>query len=325
MTNQRIEKWGTGSLGNKQENAPESAGPALGNSASAEAPTQLTELTGVFAKLHDATRQVEELKRSHAGGFEVALENLQEGQYHIGPINKQRLDGLVENLRNNPLSSPIAVRETSSPGVFEIVAGRHRVQAFRILGHATIPAVLRKLNEDETERVVFYDNLLAPNLSDYEKYVGFSRRQKSKRFTQEELALEAGVGQQWVSSLLAFDRLPEEARDLISKHPNKPGVGGTLFSDLAPLAATHAQKVVEAVQKVIDGKLSVASAPAWVRGVKPSAHVAAKREVVTRGKTKFAELRIHGAQCVVVFTSADDAREYGQRFVELLKAGAGSE
>ncbi len=304
---------------NRQAKAP-SAGPAIRTAAAGEAPTQLML---VSEKLAEATREIGELKRGHAGGFEVDLESLMEGPFHLGPLNQERLDGLVENLRQNPLSSPIIVRATGKPGVFEIVAGRHRVAAFRILGRLKIIAVLRKLDDDETERVVFYDNLLAPNLSDYEKYLGFSRRQKSKQLTHEQLAAEAGVSRTWVTTLLALDRLPETARDLISRHPQKPGLSGKLFLDLSPLAETHSERVAQAVQRVIEGKLAAAGAAAWVKGAKPAAASPVfERVVLKRGRNKFAEVRTRGSQCVVDFAGAEDAREYGARILELLKAAS---
>lgn len=283
------------------------------------APGHLLELTGVGQELTKTKEELEELRKQQASGFEVELSQLRASPYQIGGLQQARVDALVQNLKHNQLNTPIVVRPTSEPGVFEILAGHHRVEAHRILERPRIRAVLREASDDEAERLVFYDNLLAPSLSDYDKYLGFSARQKSKGLTLEQIADEAGVSKTQVSKLLAFDRLPKAAQDLVRDNPKATGVGANLFADLAPLAAANEAKVVEAVSRVIQGKLAAGAAATWVNSGERSAPRQAERTLVKRGRQTFAEVRNRGTQWVVNFASEADAEVYGKKLLELVQ------
>jgi len=283
------------------------------------APGHLLEFTGVTKELEQANQELAELRKQKASGFEVELSKLRTSPYQTGGLVEARVNALVANLRQNPLNTPIVVRETSEPGVYEIVAGHHRVEAYRILERETISAVLRQISDDEAERVVFYDNLLAPALSDYEKYLGFAQRQKTKQLSQEELAAEAGVSREFVAKLLAFQRLPQGAQDIIKESPRTPGFGGNFFYTMAALDAKFAEKVVEAVQLVAAGKLTATAAPGWVTAAPRTERPAAERLVVKRGRTKFAEITSRGKQWSVTFTTEEDALRYRERLLSVVQ------
>jgi ParB family chromosome partitioning protein len=286
------------------------------------APGHLLEFTGVSRELQMANEELAALRKHQAGGFDVTLSQLRASPYQTGGVSKARVAALVENLRHNPQSSPIVVRETAELGVYEVVAGHHRIEAFRELKRESIRAVLREMSDDEAERLVFYDNLLAPSLSDYDKYLGFAQRQRSRQLTQEQLADEAGVPRANVAKLLAFGRLPPEAQTVVAQNPTSPGVGANLFQALASLEAKYAQRVTEAVQRVVDGKLTASAAAAWVTATQEPREKPAKPVVVKRGAQKFAEVQTRGTLWTVNFSSEADAREYGAELMGLVEQAA---
>lgn len=289
------------------------------------APGHLLEFTGVSQELRDAQQKIEELRKEKASGFEVELTALRASPYHIGDIVESRVAALVENLRQNPLNSPVVVRATADEGVYELLAGRHRTEAFRRLGRPTIHAVLRVISDDEAERVVFYDNLFAPSLSDYEKYLGFSSRQKSKSLTLEKLAEEGGISTSHVHRFMAFDKLPAAAQSVIRTNPSAEGLGAKLWGELAPLAAQYSERVVEAVQRVAAGRLAASAAGAWVTASEKAARQQPERVLVKRGRHKFAEVRARGTQWVVNFASEADAQTYGKKLLELVQSASAEE
>ncbi len=280
------------------------------------APTQLVHFDEKFQETVD---ELERLKKAGASGFDVPLDQLKNSPYQLAPLDEERVEGLVENLRHNPLNSPVVVRQLSD-GSYELLAGHHRAEAFRRLGRLTIRAVVQEVQDDEAERLVFYDNLLAPSLTDYEKYLGFARRIKSKGFSQEEAALEAGVSRPVVSALMQFERLPAEAQTLIKASPK--GATARLFRDLAPLAAEFEERVVEAVRKVIEGSLAVTAAPAWVRKKGAAATVQSSKVLIKRGQKTYAEVRHRAGQVVVSFSDSSEASRVAKDLIQVLQEQA---
>ena len=307
---------GSSALSSLTEQITASMGEARPRERPMPAPTQLVHFSMDYKR---TTEELERLKKSHAAGFVVALDILRSSPYQLMALDEERVSALMENLKGNPLNSPVVVRASSEEGGFELIAGHHRAEAYRRLGRTTIQAVLATIDDDQAERLVFYDNLLAPTLSDYERYLGFAQRRKSKNLSQEELASEAGVSQTQISSLLAFEKLPEAAQALIRAHPKK--ASALLFRTLGGLAAAQPERVVQAIQKVLEGTLAVTAAAAWVQAKESrSTKTEVQRVVIKKGNKTYAEIRRRAGQLVVSFTDEAAAEPIVEEIAQLLRA-----
>jgi ParB family chromosome partitioning protein len=197
-------------------------------------------------------REVEE-RAERGTPLQLRLDQIDEGPFHVGALDPARIGALAENLRHNPQSSPVVVRRKAD-GRYELVAGRHRKAAFEQLQRQEIAATVIALSDDEAERLVFFDNLLAPALSDYEKYLGFAQRQKSKALSYGELARESGWSKSQVARLFSFARLPVEAIDLLKTRP--AAVGANCAEKLVALAQEQPQAVTDAVRALVEERLT---------------------------------------------------------------------
>lgn len=194
---------------------------------------------------------------------ELPLTDLHEVTGRRRHLTPEQFSELKTNLSNNPLTSPIAVRRRKEGG-YEIVAGHNRVQAYRELGRERIMSVVLELTEDEADRSAFYSNLLSPALPDFEKYMGLRARIEHGKLTQEQVAREAGILQQSVSLLMSFSGLPKAALTILESVPNKGLLGASAASKLSHIARNGKQgRVVDAVQQLVDGKLSQAAAVSY--------------------------------------------------------------
>ena len=193
-------------------------------------------------------REVEE-RAERGTPLQVPLEQIDEGPFHVGALDPARVAALVENLRHNPQSSPVVVRRKAD-GRYELIAGRHRKAAFEQLQREEIAASVVALSDDEAERLVFFDNLFAPTLSDYEKYLGFAQRQKSKGLSYADLARESGWSKSQVARFFSFAKLPLDAIELLKTRPAALGANGA--EKLVAFAPDHPQQVVEAVRAMVE-------------------------------------------------------------------------
>jgi ParB family chromosome partitioning protein len=263
----------------------------------------------------------DELRRKvDAQPTEVELDLLEEKPGRKRRLTPDQFEELKENLRNNPLVHPVAVKRLAS-GRFEIVSGHNRVDAFRALGRHTIPVVVVDIEEEILDRTAFYANLLQPSLPDFEKYLGFKREKEKGGATQKELAKVAGVPESTVSMLFAFESLPERARELIEDRPG--AIGMNCASELAKLSREGAvERVVEAVELLLSGKLTQKEAVAYAarKPAAPGARaVAAVPVKIKAGRVEFCQYVARGSTLRIDFKAEGDRAEAEKRIAALLK------
>ncbi|MDZ5459996.1 ParB/RepB/Spo0J family partition protein [Azohydromonas lata] len=219
-------------------------------------------------------REVEE-RAERGTPLQLRLDQIDEGPYHVGALDALRVDALTENLRHNPQSSPVVVRKKAD-GRYELIAGRHRKAAFAQLQRQEIAATVIALTDDEAERLVFFDNLLAPALSDYEKYLGFAQRQKSRDSSYADLAKESGWSKSQVARFFSFAKLPAEAVDLLKTRP--AALGANAAEKLVGFAKQHPGQVTEVVKALVEERTTQDEA------IRQLGALAASAEVATQDK-----------------------------------------
>ena len=273
-----------------------------------------------FSTDYQATvAELDALKKTHAKGFNVPLDKLRASPHQIGELDPDRVQSLKANLRENPLNTPVVVRILPD-GFFELVSGHHRAEAFRSLDRTHIPAVASEISDDEARRLVFFDNLLAPNLSDYEKYLGFAALRKSEGLTLAELAAEAGINETTVTRLFTFEKLPAAAQELIRANPKAASY--TLFAAMSAFQ-DKPEAVTQAVALVMEGRLQLKAAPTFVQEfgkerVMPAATV--DRVVIKNGNSKYVEMRRREGDVVLRFKDKNEAEAVLIEVEKLLRA-----
>lgn len=245
-------------------------------------------------------------KMSGAGNAaRIELASIKESPYQTSPMSEERVAALVENLKHNPLSTPVVLRKMDDGGHYETIAGHHRIEAYKRLGRLEIEATICDITEDEAERLVFYDNLFAPSLTDYQKYLGFAARRESKGLTMSELADEAGVARSKVVEMMAFEKLPNSVHKAMQKCPR--AIGANLAPAFVELATKHPDLAVQAVDKIAAGEMTQKAALAWLKagGVEAKPAISKPQKYpVWSSRKKYAEVVHSGNKLSVVLPDA---------------------
>jgi ParB/RepB/Spo0J family partition protein len=137
------------------------------------------------------------------------------------PAVMERVQQLAESIAKIGLQYPIIVRSglNDSPGeigVMEILAGRHRYEAFRLLGKHTIPAIIVDINDLQAELIGIDENLCRQDLSPAEEAAAIARRKEiydllnpqathggDRKSTRQNGDLKASVKQQRFTKVTA--------------------------------------------------------------------------------------------------------------------------
>jgi ParB family chromosome partitioning protein len=227
------------------------------------APTALLNMTAEIREMREQISNLEaenkELKEHLQASSLLPLEKLVKSPYQDAAFDEARVENLVANLKENPLNTPITVRLAKTPGFYEILSGHNRVEAYRRLGFEAIPAFIVDRTDDEAERLVFYDNLLAPALSDFEKYRWFSRRRRTHNLTLRQLSQESGISSTNLFRLFSFEKLPEATLEALEDKSIDLTAGQA--ETLSKYAESHPDIVHEAALLLSSGKLKASNLP----------------------------------------------------------------
>ncbi|MBK4738647.1 ParB/RepB/Spo0J family partition protein [Noviherbaspirillum pedocola] len=275
----------------------------------AEAESRLAQAGGgeqEIAELRARLEQVQQEAAQTAGqGLDVPLDQLIEIPGRRRKLTEGQFAELVENLRINPLVQAITVRRRDD-GKYDVVSGNNRVAAYRELGRHSITAVLLQGSDEESDLSAFYANLLQPSLPDYEKFLGFKRREKQSGRRRVELAAEAGISASAVTEYFYFERLPAEVLSQLDARPEILGAKAAL--KLAQAAeAGNVDLVIEAVQMLArDSRFTQAQAVGYASKKKAVPPTRPEPRVIKDGKQIFAKIVAKENRVIVDFPAGID-------------------
>ena len=138
---------------------------------------------------------------------QIALDDLTPGQYQPRTkMHKSTLEELSQSIKEQGVLQPLIVRRLAS-GRFEIVVGERRWRASQLAGIATVPAIVKDLNNDETAKIALIENLQREDLNALDQARGLFRLQREFNLSQEDLASSVGKSRSTVTNLLRLLRL----------------------------------------------------------------------------------------------------------------------
>ncbi|MDB5794276.1 MAG: parB [Noviherbaspirillum sp.] len=288
------------------------------------APGQLIGLQAEHRQALDRIKALEDQLVANAAGQEVELPL---SEIYIVPGRKRFLTPdqraeLKANLAQHPLLYPVIVLPKNERG-HELWAGHNRFEIYGELGKPTIKAIISAVEPAKIELYAFLTNLLAPSLTDYEKFLRFKKRKEATGMAQQQLADETGLSRQHVSKIFSFGDLPEEALALIEQNPVRLGMNAA--DELASAArAGRKDQVIEAVRMlIVDPKFSQKEAIA-LANKKPAAPRAAGQKpepVVLRvGRTKFGELQSRNGIIALKLSDAELIGEWAKKIEDFVRS-----
>jgi ParB/RepB/Spo0J family partition protein len=150
-------------------------------------------------------------------------------------LDLDHVEMLVALIQKGGLLSPILVRPVEGGDQpFELVAGHHRLEAFKRLKQPTIPAVVKRMTDAQAARALTAENTARKGLSDWELYKHMVMLVEQHAVQNKtELAEVMSVARAQVYNLEAFASLPESVHPLLDESPDL--IGANLVYALRPL------------------------------------------------------------------------------------------
>ncbi|MEZ6235460.1 MAG: ParB/RepB/Spo0J family partition protein [Phycisphaerales bacterium] len=203
-------------------------------------------------------------------------------------MSERTLDELASSLRRSGLMQPIIVRERAV-GEFELVAGERRWRAAQRAGLAAIPALVKKLSDEDAAEWALVENIQREDLNAMDKAWAF--RSLGERFglSHAEIAERVGLERSSVVNFIRLTDLEQEIAGLIAAGRLSGGHGKALLQApagagrvvLAKRAAEENWSVrrtesesVAAAGKAADGASAAVGGPRGAKAAERAAHTA---------------------------------------------------
>lgn len=124
-------------------------------------------------------------------------------------FDEQALEELANSIRSIGIIQPITLRQEED-GTYLIIAGERRYRAAQRAGLLSIPAYIRKVNDDAVIEMALVENIQREDLNAIEVALAYQQLQTGKGLTQEELSQRVGKSRATVANFMRLLRLPAE-------------------------------------------------------------------------------------------------------------------
>ena len=180
---------------------------------------------------------------------------------------QEELEELVASIREVGVLQPIVVRPIADPvpggARYELVMGERRLRASKIVGLASIPAVVKNTADDSMLRDALLENLHRANLNPLEEASAYQQLLADFGITQDELASRIGRSRPQITNTIRLLRLPEAIQSRVAAGVLSAGHARAILSAGEPEAM---QRLAD---KIVNEDLSVRAAEAAASTLSP--------------------------------------------------------
>lgn len=173
-------------------------------------------------------------------------------------FGEEALQELTDSIKASGLLQPPVVRPVGNG--YELIAGERRLRAVKRLGWATIPVVLRQVDDQAALTLAMIENLQRDDLSAIDTALGYQQLIGEFGVSQTEVARIVGRDRSTVANTLRLLKLPTELQELLRSEQLSEGHARAILG-----LESQAQMTTLAKRAVEEG-LSVRQVESAVRG-----------------------------------------------------------
>lgn len=147
------------------------------------------------------------------------------------------LSNLAASIKEHGILQPIIVRpiqaipdSDSSLNHFQLVAGERRWRAAQEAGLATVPAIVREVNDQQALELAVIENVQRHDISPLDAALAYQRLSTEFKLSQERIALRVGKSRSAVANTLRLLDLPEEVQQALNDGVLSEGHGRAVLS-----------------------------------------------------------------------------------------------
>ncbi|MBL6734941.1 MAG: ParB/RepB/Spo0J family partition protein [Shewanellaceae bacterium] len=159
----------------------------------------------------------------------LPIEALQPGQFQPRQeAHKVAIDELSQSIKSQGLIQPIVVRALGG-NRYEIIAGERRWHACQQLQMATVPCLVRDIDDHAAMTMALIENIQREDLNIIEQANALQNMHDSMQLSHQALADLVGKSRSTVSNLLRLNGLNQEVKKLLEEGHLEMGHGRAIL------------------------------------------------------------------------------------------------
>jgi ParB family chromosome partitioning protein len=169
------------------------------------------------------------------------------------------LEELANSIREHGVIQPLIVAQTTYAGQYTLIAGERRLEAARLAGLATVPAIVREATDQQLLEVALVENIQRSDLGPLETALAYKHLADDFGLSHESIAARVGKKRVTVTNTLRLLKLPQRVLEALAAGEITEGHARVLLM----LPASEGQ--LAAFERVQRGGLSVRQTEELVR------------------------------------------------------------
>ena len=176
-------------------------------------------------------------------------------------FDEEALSELAASIKAIGIVQPITVRAVEE-GKYEIIAGERRFRASKLAGLSTIPAYIRKTEDDSLLELALIENIQREDLNPIEEAQAYKRLLTEFHLKQDEVAERVSKSRAAVTNSIRLLKLNEEVQRMVVDEMISTGHARAL------LAIDDKDEQYNLANRIFDEKLSVRDTEKLVKEIK---------------------------------------------------------
>lgn len=235
-----------------------------------------------------AYKQTNEVQRPLVSISEIDIALIEPNPYQPRTeFNQEAIEELSDSIKLLGLIQPITVRP-SDGNKFQIISGERRFRASKLAGLKSIPAYIRKTDDQGMLEMAIVENIQREDLDSIEVALSFQRLIEECSLTQEAMAERVGKKRATVTNYLRLLKLPAELQIAIRAKKLSMGHAKVL------LAVENSKTQLKLANQIIEQDLSVRQIEAKVQKLAGDKKGKSEKEIIELPDTHFRVIEIIG-------------------------------
>lgn len=174
-------------------------------------------------------------------------------------IMKEELEELAASIREHGILQPLIVSAGKSSGEYILIAGERRLQAAKIAGLETVPAIIREVSEQQRLELALIENLQREDLNPLEAAEAYHQLSDEFNLSHDEISSRVGKSRAAITNTLRLLKLPTSVRQALTNGEISEGHARAL------LGLPTSQSQTAALQIIINKGFNVRQTEDYVR------------------------------------------------------------
>lgn len=215
----------------------------------------------------------------------------------------EALQELADSIKIHGVLQPIVVVKKGDK--YQIVAGERRWRASKLAGLATIPSIVRTLDDQNRLELAIIENAQREDLNAIELATAYAKLKEQFNLRNVDIAKRVGKSSSSIINTLRLLQLPDEAKKAMREYNIGEG-------PMRPLVAQDREMVLEVLPKMIEGNWSARKIEQYVAEHKKKSSSSAvkvnnyRKEEAELARKYDCEVRVRGRS--VTLSAYDDEK-----------------